>query len=356
MPSSTSSSNSRIHLLTSAANSPKGLWREWTFGIALALCLLIGLEAHWRSKAILPNLLDDARLWSAQRERVASVESPVVLLGTSRMAIGFSKEEFKKIYPNRTVINLAFDGSFPMATLRDLSEDPTFHGEVLADAMIWTMLEKNWNTQQQLVDYYHHHWNPVQKFGRDLDTCMQSNLRVVCPDVSLNPILGSVFLHKPIRQMHIHENQERWEHANFSVCSQAELDKMKVTFAPPGKTNPSISPEEVASFHHDVAVINTWIDKIQRRGGRVAFVPFKMTDRIHDHNEAMFPRELYWDYFAKNTHALTLHSDDVAEFGTFACPDSSHLDMRDKARYTGILLRKLEQNGVFNPGKQVSSL
>ncbi len=51
-------------------------------------------------------------------------------------------------------------------------------------------------------------------------------------------------------------------------------------------------------------------------------------------HERQSPRRQFWDQFARKTRATTLHFADVPALAAFQCPDGSHLDYRDRGRFT----------------------
>ena len=96
------------------------------------------------------------------------------------------------------------------------------------------------------------------------------------------------------------------------------------------------------------APIEGWIDEIQSRGGRVAFVRFP-TSRSHwSVDEEHYPRERYWDRFAARTSAVAIHFRDDPKLSALALPDSSHLDHGDTPEFTEQLVELLEAERFFD--------
>ena len=68
-------------------------------------------------------------------------------------------------------------------------------------------------------------------------------------------------------------------------------------------------------------------------------------------DERAFPRELYWDAYARVAPATMIEFRDDPAFADFVLPDSSHIDGVDVARFTAALARVLERRGlVAGPG------
>ena len=92
------------------------------------------------------------------------------------------------------------------------------------------------------------------------------------------------------------------------------------------------------------------VRRIQNRGGKVAFVRLPTTGEYYELDQRQYPRERYWDRFAALTSAQMLHFQDVPALRDFDCPDGSHLDYRAKPRFTGLLIKALERQGLFAIG------
>jgi hypothetical protein len=112
VPSSTSSSNSLDRLPA----KPWGL--VWAVALALAIAMIGGMELFWRARGATPSVNDDAALWAYHRRRLDSGNpKTVVLLGASRMQLGFSTDTFRRRYPNVELVNLSVAAATPLATL-----------------------------------------------------------------------------------------------------------------------------------------------------------------------------------------------------------------------------------------------
>jgi hypothetical protein len=62
--------------------------------------------------------------------------------------------------------------------------------------------------------------------------------------------------------------------------------------------------------------------------------------------ERLTPRALYWDQIAALTSATTIHFQDL-DLPPFDLPDLSHLEYRDAAAFTHLLLDELVRLGVL---------
>jgi hypothetical protein len=69
----------------------------------------------------------------------------------------------------------------------------------------------------------------------------------------------------------------------------------------------------------------------------VIFVRFPTSGVLWELEEQRYPRKDYWDVFAAESRAATVHFKDYPALARFQCPDGSHLDYRDAVPFTKAL-------------------
>ncbi len=79
----------------------------------------------------------------------------------------------------------------------------------------------------------------------------------------------------------------------------------------------------------------------------MALVRMPMGGEINEMEQSYFPRAKFWDRFATTTAAETIYIADLPGGKDFDCPDGSHLDQRDTARFTNLLLDRLVETGLI---------
>jgi hypothetical protein len=62
---------------------------------------------------------------------------------------------------------------------------------------------------------------------------------------------------------------------------------------------------------------------------------------VREIEERRFPRPLYWDVLVNEIGGTAIRTNGHPAFDGFICPDGSHLDYRDRARFTLALAREL---------------
>ena len=334
----------------STFNSKNMYWkRSWILAIVVSLVFLSCLEYFWRSQGHQPAIVDDMRLWSLQRDKVGTTAHEVVLLGSSRMQADVSTKTLKELLPTYNIINLSTDGSCANAALRDLAEDEKFSGLVLCDMTAQCLLFGDGKIlgQHAYPRYYHRVFNLNNKINRIIATTVQKKLTVVDPYLNLQKILGLVLTKRELRQPnYLTTDEDRTRSAdytktNLGLHTAKRIENIKVFYQ---KLYPSIKKD---LFHDNVKSLENAVKRIQMRGGKVVFIRFPVSGEHWDIDEKYFPKEIYWDLFSHITNAETIHFKDVKFLSNFDCPDTSHLDVRDKPEFTRQLYLKLIKKGVL---------
>jgi hypothetical protein len=76
------------------------------------------------------------------------------------------------------------------------------------------------------------------------------------------------------------------------------------------------------------------VERIRFRGGRVVFIAMPWSGMVREIEARRYPRALFWDRFLQEFGAAGAHATYEPALQEFACPDGSHLDVRDRARFT----------------------
>ncbi len=324
--------------------------RSWIIAIVFSLVFFACLEFFWRSQGHQPAIVDDLRLWALERDKVGKSKHEIVLLGSSRMQTDISTKTLKELLPAHTIINLATDGSCANATLRDLAEDKKFSGLVLCDMTSQCILFGDGKKlgQHAHIRYYHRVFNLNIKINRIIATLVQKNLTIVDPYLNLQKIIGIALSKRELRKpnyLKMDEDRTRsadYTKTNLSVHKAKRIDNVIVFYE---QLSADINRE---SFLKQSRSLENAVRQIQLKGGKVVFINFPVSGKHWDIDEKYFPREIYWDIFSASTKAETLHFKDAAPLSTFDCPDTSHLDYRDKPEFTRRLYLELMKKGLFH--------
>ncbi len=325
MPSSTSSSNT-------VAPGDSGV-KAWVLGLVLAVGLLVGLEALARSQGHAPSVADDAALWTHWRAQATSAgDKTVVLLGGSRIELGFSMQEFRRLYPDHTPVQLAVNGTQPVAALRDLASDDSFRGIVICDATEWSLERKFWDSQEYLVRQY--------RAGGPLDSAwnlraslfVQTHLAMAGPFLNLAKIGAVALTRRRFRApYHVITFPDRSQHADFQKIDDLKAFQAQQAKRVAAAKYPDTTPQQ---WLQATAEVEAMAQKIWDRGGKVVFLRMPMGRLMRRSLDERYPRKLYWDPIASRARSPFIRAGDYPALGDFEVPDQAHLDYRDTASFT----------------------
>jgi len=303
------------------------------------LTLVVSVEGFWRSRGHHPSVVDSPDYWGLHRARVQDRSDQVVLIGGSRMQLGFDSDTFHRMFPSRPITRLEINGTSPMGSLRNLADDPKFCGTVICSCTALSFLSEQWNAQQEYLQSYRE-LNPLNQFEPWIRSRLQHRLVILNPNVS-SGLVTDVFQGKLPEPLNRTTRLDRSQPTNFaSVRESAKrtvLRRIK-------NRDYNIDDEQWLA---DVRVVGEWVERIKARGGQVVFVRFPTTDEHWQFFEQLTPREVFWDRLPELTGAPCVHFRDYATLSRFDCPDTSHLDCTDAPGFTRELIKILQTRNLL---------
>ena len=337
MPSSTSNSSSRL--------SGNLALRSWILG----LLVVISCELVLRGLGYHSGLHDSMAFWSEQRERVTqSGGNAVVLLGASRMQRGIVPEALAPFFPGKPIVMLAVDGRPPMASLADLAEDPLFHGTVICDLDVHRMLMNSWNlhAQSPYVDYYRNQWSLFDWIKLQGILAVQQRVVLFHSRFSIRSLV-SPYQENRFRA-HLVLRRDRFEEAHYRWMTpplrETAIELAYSHYKSFYENEPLPSPEEMDKpFKYTEAIL----EKLRAKGCRVILLRLPTSGKVWALDQQFFPKEKYWDRFARQTQAETVHFMDFPSLRHFECPEGSHLEYQDAIAFTKALGTLLENPYLY---------
>lgn len=314
-----------------------------------AVTMLAGVEAFWRLRGVEPGYVDNPRRWSYFREKVDTLNDPraTVLIGASRMQLDWSLEEFRTILPGTEIIQLAIDGIHPWAVLQDLAQNTTFAGVVLVALTAPALLPDNRDDAAGYVSYFEDSWTLDKEVNFRIDDFLQKYLTTRQPYYGLGQSLRFLVQtgNLPRGANYLETTRERERNADYGRLNitKHRAERIRRVTAAEARFRPP-APEVWARSVND---LDDLVRPMVQRGAKVIFIRFPTADEHWDIDARMYPRDLYWDYMASHVSGLWLHFKDVEGLDRFILPDTSHLDRRDKAAFTRILVGTLRDLGVY---------
>ncbi len=321
--------------------------RTWLLALLIVGVVLGSLELGFRRMGLRPTVTDSKALWSFQRSCVYSDGdmTPLVLLGASRIQVGFDMKQVRQRYPHHRVVQLAVDGTHPWATLRDLALDERFRGIVICSITAAGFCRSARDEQSDYVMHYRSQYNLNAAGNVRVSSFLQSRLVILNPSLKAETLLRQLVKGRPVTD-YLRTFPDRGRLAEYARVPVDEfranrIERSKADYA---RTVP-LPPE---TWLTEALEIEACVRRIQDRGGKVVLVRLPTTDEFWACDQTYWPKARYWDVFARHTAATAIHFKDYSELACFDCPDTSHLDARDAPAFTRSLLRILEARHIIS--------
>jgi hypothetical protein len=339
-------------------------WAEVLPGaMAVLLTVVSIMEAGLALRGIKPNPAESVHAWMQQRTRTDSgTARTLALIGSSRMLLdtdlGVLRQE-----TGLEPVQLGLEGSSFMPVLQGLAADLAFKGSVLVDLDFPTLLSpQSYGAAAAYERYYQQHREDRLTYAvieDGLTDLLHRSLRSYADGSRPATALWSRLIHRPDPVQYLTVRPDREILADYSKTPMPYLYYFRVLRnldgsidLPPGTTYREIDeriktgiaglqPEENAPFLALLPAIRAATDAIRSRGGQVYFVVYPRSGYIRETDDRRFPRDLFWARFTAAVPAISLNFEDVPAMASLSCPDGSHLDYRDRRRFTEALVSAL---------------
>ena len=324
-----------------------------TWGLAAAITLggWFAFEHYWRGQGYAPTVMDSFDLWSQHRARAVKSAPPLrfALLGASRIQYGISppvfRDEAHKLGLNVDPIMLAVNGHYPLAALRDLSEDEKFVGVALMGVDSRGMDRKHWEMQAKHILNYHHEWSPSREVHRRILTRIQEYAIAARPDFAAVTLIKRQLdgVGPPYKEYVTFERDRAgatdYRKSDIVAIRGARVADLK-------KFYPMYTPPKADVWLNEMREVVRWVERIDARGGKVVFYREPVSGEHIEMDEERFPREKYWDKLVAIMPATMIDFRDYPEL-VIDTPDTSHIDIKDIDRHTRALAQLLQKKKVF---------
>ncbi len=359
MPLSISNSNERL---------PKGNWPGiWLTVFFLFAVLVASAEYYIRSKGFGGSMADSPQLWSEHRRLASSLgKDALILVGASRMQLGIDLDYISNATGLRPV-QLAIDGSSFFPVLKNLANDPSIIGTIIASATASGII---WNPEKdkasEWIAYYERYekqkLEPYKIIDHFINSWLTRYLAMKLEGAKPALVIYSLAFNPSSSGNYVITRENRSRDADYSKVRMPDFYASRV-HAHCGQKEEALksrSPEEVFDFYrrHISTVqpsktgpfsarlerLMTLTEKIEKRGGNVIFVRLPSDKLLWEFDKKRFPMELFWNELEKR-HPKCVHFQDYPQLSGFHLTDGSHLDFRDKKEFTkGLTKVLLEKN------------
>lgn len=318
-------------------------FRVWLMALCMVVLSLCSVELFARALGHKPTIQDGPDLWSSWRAKAEGADpNTVVLVGASRILLGFDIPTWKARFPDHEVIQLAIEGSWPITVLEDLANDESFGGTVICSIASSNFVLRS-TDGGEWVRHYHRRWGVALKFVRTVRNFLQSHF-VIFHAQALPQRLLEGLVHGSLPDVwFLTTGVDRSSRADYTIAD-IDTNKTELVVREEYANAPPVTPEKI---EHTLSHMADLVNRIEGRGGKVIFVNYVVTGARLEERERYLPRRLFWDRIAEETGTFTLHFQDDPKLSQFDCPEFSHLDFRDVEEYTNGLADALIRIGAI---------
>ncbi len=367
MPSSTSSSDaSAVSSDIPHADWSRALWAALLVAIAVMGAIELGLRARGYS----PTVQDSPELWSLHRRQASNTsDRHLILIGASRVQLDLDLRVLREetgLHP----IQLAIDGGSFVPVLSDLAADPSMRSSILVDyvdhvlegpgfdalAAEWVALHRSRPQPWEAPSLATETW---------LGHAVRSRLASFADGATAMTSLVSRLISPNRTEQYLRTQPDRSRLADYSRVRMPEfaisraahhigradlageqiiiLERQSRIAAAIADTAPTQLSDTIL---RRIDAVARDVETIQARGGRVVFVRFPTSGAILAYDQRRFPASIM-QTFRDRVPAPVLSFEEHVTLTGFDCPDGSHLDQRDRARFTRALARELAATGAL---------
>ncbi|HEV2286735.1 MAG TPA: hypothetical protein VGR80_11885, partial [Steroidobacteraceae bacterium] len=328
---------------------PAQAWgRIILWAVVLAVLLVGGWEAYWRSFGARPGYRNTYGLWAIQRRRIDAGEGDAtVLVGASRVYYDIELPVWERL-DGRRPIQLAFEGTSPLGYLEDLAADPKFTGRVLigvAPDLFFSGFEYRGGAVR-----YTRKESPSEFVGQWLSMrLIEPYLAFEDADFSLATVLerqpwperpGKHVSLEP-RKLGYHDadrNSYLWDKVADDPEYHALWQRIWHDNFQPSPDDPT--PQEALKIEQEqIARAARVVAALRAHGVKMLFVRMPSSGEYLDFENANFPRARTWDKLLAATGAQGIHFEDYPELQGYYLPEWSHMTRPEAERFTAALYR-----------------
>ena len=351
--SSISNSNDRL---------PTGNWGlSWIIVCILFSAFILFFEVRIRQNGWQPSYSDSVELWSYNRKRASELgDKALILIGSSRIQLGLDLYEIQNT-TDLVPVQLAIDGTSPVPVLENLANDPDINGTIIL-SVAENDIQTNYAEDQsiQWINYYRDNYanrNNIEAYRiiDDYIKLLLSGLMVTRLENAMPyTIISRLAFERTQYGNYILTHQNRSRDADYTKVKMPDFYAIRVA-RHLGMQSLSqdqdfgellrhyqnfinnIKPLDNQDFIYGVETLLELINKIEIRGGEVIIVRLPSSKLVWEADKRRYPRESFWNLIA-NRHVDSIHFEDYPGLQDFELPDGSHIDVRDKTRFTKELI------------------
>lgn len=313
-----------------------------------------------------PTVLDSKERWAEERSRAGKLGGrALILVGASRMQLGIDLATLRnetKLEP----VQLAVDGSSFVPTLKNLADDPEVRGTILVDyypGALESALVGDQSATANFVKAYenqkdNHVFFTLAHAETFLSESLHESLRSFADGANPFTSLQRRIIPNQRATSYLTTLPDRSRLADYKLVQmpafyywrvarnlgeERSIDIQAVdTEQVLRKKIDLLQPHNNTAYIQGARYLKQLITKIRSRGGEVLFIVMPTSGMIREIDDKLYPRANFLDLFKEEANVSVLNSTDDKTLQSFVCPDGSHLDFRDRAKFTSALAHSLE--------------
>jgi hypothetical protein len=312
--------------------------------VAVFVVLATFGERAARSLRQRPSVVDDPIAWGLVRQSVDNDRRVVAIVGSSRVLLAYDAEAFAQAAPGLRGVQLAINAMPASPVLEHLAADESFRGIAVIDLVEWDMASRvPEKDKREWVGPSEALWRaPGAVANRWLAGLAQERLALLA--LGGRSLLTHLVRGKALEPTLVAAARDRTSKGDYTLAAPSDLEaKAKGRLA--NFDAPVPNPQDWLA--HALEIIEPHVARIRARGGDVLVLRMPTSGRLREAFDKHYPRQEYWDAFARKTSAHAIHFSDVPDMRALECPDEMHLDQTSQRAFTRALVEIMRAEGMF---------
>jgi hypothetical protein len=331
------------------------LGRSGLVAVLITIVLMVAWETWVRSEGVTPAYRNSEGQWAEQRRRINNgAGDGWVFTGSSRVLFNTQLGVWERLDKRRPV-QLALEGTAPVAVLESLADDEDFTGKLVV-GVAPGLFFSGYEGRREAIDRYPNE-SPTQWFGHKVSVLVEPYLAFYNYDFAFPVIVrrqpvpardGVVFNLKIRKLMNMERdrNARLWDKlVNDEEYRELAKKLWAQNWMPQAELPPPVQEEQLEKRKKQLDRAITATKKLQAKGAEVIFVQMPYEGHYAVSEIDIAPRELTWDVLLEQTGALGLHFQDHEEMQGYYLPEWSHMTGEEADRFTeafyGLVQREL---------------
>lgn len=321
--------------------------------MVLALLLFAAVEVAWRIAGAKASYIESPARWAMVRERIERIDHPrrTVILGASRILFNVSLETFSQRHPGLPIAQLAVPARGPLATLESFAYQSAFDGVILFEFDPESLLPPREDEQAAYINYYKSRWSIDQSWNLWLASLLEPWLVTRHGNYGINQIVRTLLSRGrlPTAALYLSVRSTREHDADYSLADVEWIEKNRLAEL-------SVRYRRIESmldteWPRTLSRLVSAVSAIHDRRGCVVLVRMPARGSLLKYHERAFGSDVYWTGVLKAVGAHGVDLRRAPDLLNVQLPDSQHLDHRDQARFTHLLIDDLDAIGIYDAAR-----